>query len=409
MKVRRRNTIFLAGCSAVFFVTWAGPGRAQLTPPAPATKTEATTATMRSSSGRFLVAGTNRVEVFDFVNWMEEIATELERKAGLNIPYGQGEIQAMITQSENSETGTVSFVKRHDGVGLVYTMRITNYDKADMEDILESVTMMYLRSLLEDRARKREGGSRIEVKAPEWLAQGLAQNLYPELKARNSDVTLAEWRKGKLKPISKYLDGEEEGVKRDDMRRSVRGLFVGMMFAQPGQEALFEKCFARIAEGGTVDAAWLAPNFPGCETLSDMDARWDEWVLKQKTIVYLPGVTRPEDVKWLKEQLLISPAVFGSAEDGEREKLLTLADLAENDVSKQVRDSMRNKARGMRIMSAGRSESFRDVVGSYCRFLDAVADGSKEETRKRLLNEAEEQLQKFEKNMSENKKDAIGD
>jgi hypothetical protein len=204
-----------------------------------------------------------------------------------------------------------------------------------------------------------------------------------------------------LKPISHYLKEEPNHDNSEvEIQRSVRGLFFGMILAEKTRDAFLVGVFSRLAGGLDAGVSWLAAAIPGCSSPTDVDARWDEWVLRQKRVVCLPGSPRADDLIWLEDNLLFPLEAFDIPQSADLRKFFTMSDLVEGVDSKKVRDAARGKAGSLRILSAGRSDSLRKVVESYCVFLDAVATDAGRRSIAELLVAADEEFRKYKTQIS---------
>lgn len=343
---------------------------------------------LHSSSGRFLLSGTNRLLLFDLGNWLENVTRQLEWVTLLEVPDRKDLLRISLADSNDLKTASVETVFTDPALppGCIV---IYDYENADIEDILESVCQELLPAMalsVKVSPRQRDG----KYYLPSWVACGIAQNLYPELRARNSRVVLAEWESGQLAPLLNYLDDVGEDEKDPELLRSARGCFMALILSQGTKKEIITAGFKKYYTEGVVTPNDFLASLTGAGKTHDLESIWDRWILKQKRIIYTPGQTTEEDVKWLKGQLLLYKLESAKNQASGLGYACSLMDIIEKGEAGNYRDEAGSKALSLRILSTGRGNAeFIKVVHAYCDVLDAMAGGRWNWRLKRLFKKAE--------------------
>ncbi|MCX7008934.1 MAG: hypothetical protein NTY53_17095 [Kiritimatiellaeota bacterium] len=106
------------------------------------------------------------------------------------------ELAADTNQPEQRVTRTQHM---RDGV-LDQRIHVLNPNRADTEDFLEALCWLMLNRLAVQLQTRLTMPSPPQV--PEWLAVGLAQNLFPQYPLRNRQVAMRRWHEGKATRLS---------------------------------------------------------------------------------------------------------------------------------------------------------------------------------------------------------------
>jgi hypothetical protein len=233
---------------------------------------------------------------------------------------------------------------------------------------------------------------------PAWLSLGTARNLRRAMRAEDTEIANRARKQGRL-PGPADLLGMSHGD-ADPVTRAGCGLLVSWILSQPDRSGVMEDAFGRLAGGSSLTVDWLLGILPTCETVADLDAAWDEWVLRQRRTVYRPGTIREDTLDLLRAELLIHPGDFGIAQpEADEARPLRLRDLIAQRGAGWLQAAVENKLARLRLLAVGRGEALLDVTERYCAFLEGVAAGEGAEELNALLREAEQALEDLERSL----------
>jgi hypothetical protein len=133
---------------------------------------------------------------------------------------------------------------------------------------------------------------------------------------------------------------------------------------------------------------------------ADLDEAWDRWILRQKRMVYEPGRVTTNTTIHLRDQLVLYPGMSGVPLEKDVHLRIELRDLITRQDEPWIPTAAKSKATSLKILAAGRGEAFKAVVGSFCRFFDALTDRAKPRTLADLLTAAERRLDALEREIT---------
>ena len=375
----------------------------------------------RSRSGHFEAVGTNAVVKLEALGWAESIAGKVQRLMGKTIPFGNRSVQLVIEDRPATRAGSAEVrVSFHRGE-LVPRLVLCNPDALNPEDSCEALCRLLLNVYVFNVERATAPGESLVRRGmdapPPWLSEGLAQNVYPELRSRNSQQCLAMWEFGEAITVAEILKGGSRGkpaaqapggtaagtvTSSSDLvsggsgrwlgekSRAVYGVFLAWILSLPQHKECGEKILGHLANGTPITAMVLAPFIPGCSSAVDVEDAWDQWLLRQKRLVTAPGETSAAAVEQLDAELLLYPGVSGIPLDGDSSRPMRFRDLIGQRNAEWIPAFAAGKSIRLRLLGVGRGREFQDVVEFYCRFLDALGARKRESVLKSLLTDAEQ-------------------
>lgn len=347
----------------------------------------------KTASGRFVVVGQDRISVYDFARWAEDLTIRFEHIAGVELPAENVPlIRVYFLEQKEAKPGLSLSHQLERGV-LVQTMQVMNYESSMVESVLESISYCLTAKAVCEKRRKL-GHDMTGVVVPKWLTDGIAQNMYAEMRKRNSETMLGKWQSGEMIPLQGLLQDSSPDASEESVRMG-RGLLVGWLLSFGKDFDALGKTLDWLVKHGKVDSDDMG-HLLETAGVADPDRGWDMWMLKQKRTVYLPGETPVSDLAWLKRQLLIYPEDFGIQLSDEMNRQLGPEDLIGLKKHEGVRAIVKSRFVELHLKAAGKGEAFRGVVEAYCNFLDGVARGKADWRLRRYLNAANEELRDFE-------------
>ena len=337
----------------------------------------------KSHSGRFYVLAPDNALKLMLIRWAEEVTGRVERLVGAEVGFKGWSVRIVVTEDTDAEAGRLRLSRSVRRSHVIDQLTINHYDEIQREEADEALCRILIRAYAQPWRNSVGAAPTI----PEWLSLGLAQNLYPSLRARNSRAGLKRWQEGRLPTTVEFLRLEPSAQGAD---KETSGLLVAWLLSQPGKDARFEMIFRRVAAGEAVTAAWLVTLVSGCESIGDLEEKWDHWLWKQRRIVYEPGEVYPEHMDQLKAALLLYPEVSGIRVEGSGERPLQPSDLIDIEDRETLAEAAGLVAARLRALAIGRGETLVEVVEAYCRFFEALPTAKRKGKLGKLLTEAED-------------------
>lgn len=358
---------------------------------------EETPGQIKSVSGRFVIYGKDRARMLDCASWFEEIAGNVEKILKIKIPKDRNILILKLIDNPDAESGNiVSLTQKEKGI-LSSVVTVVNYEKADIEKILENTCDLLVRDYIKRNNNAVKSADADDPAVPKWFIQGISQCIYPELKKRNADLVIKMWRSGELKPLSYYLEDVAYGASRDvESTKAVRCIFMDMLMNRYQEKSCINSIMKRVSENAAIDADWLFKDCLGYESVPMIDEAWDKWIIRWKKIICLPGSTTKDDVNKLKQNLVLSIDKEGGTLMDPHEFIRFGAVIKRKD-EEPIRKAAAAKIVELNMISVGRSDDFRQTVDAYNAFLREISQGSSMWALKGLLDNANELMSLLEK------------
>ncbi|NCC52199.1 MAG: hypothetical protein EOM20_13415 [Spartobacteria bacterium] len=317
-----------------------------------------------SSSKRFVVKGLTTPEHVELAVWLEDVAESLEELLDRSLAFDRGEPLTLVMRvNPDGDEGQVYAMQRWSGFRLQQEILVVNPGRVNQEDVLEALVGLLLnRFPIAGQSLSSRGERLAEV--PEWLAVGVAANLYGVQRARNDQVALAAWAQGVLPGLGDIITGMPyEGPERT----AWLGLATAWLLGVPPAPAILDGIFAAARRGEAWEVESLIPLFQ-VDTFGEIEQQWDLWVIARQQVRSEWGAVSAADLEALEESLLVRPEIISmiTREDGTH--TLTIADLIEQrDVAWML---VLARFMEMRVQSLGigRSRGFQAVLNEYALF-----------------------------------------
>ncbi len=156
-------------------------------------------ASIRSATGRFVVAATDAVDRITLARWADDVYLRFMEAWGpftLRLPPDQV-FGLTVGADFPPAPGGIERQRRSESGRMHLTMRISSSSGLDAEFFIESVCAMILDAMICAEQRAAENAV-FDESVPAWMAVGMAQSLYPALAERNRGVVINQWRIGHL-------------------------------------------------------------------------------------------------------------------------------------------------------------------------------------------------------------------
>jgi hypothetical protein len=362
-------------------------------PVAAARELAARVVSAKSSTGRFSAAGSDRIAVYDFIRWVEDLAERYQSVTGLTLPDSRVPLIRVFFTEDMQASAGISSALRVENEVMTHSLTVVNYESGSVEELMASISGSLTATVMYAMRDSRSCDPGIWV-MPSWLPDGIAQNLYAGQRKRNSGRMLSLWKEGRMMSLSDVTgDGQIEAD--PESARMARGLFAGWLLSFGKDAAMIRRVCAAVLKDGKADSSDVI-GLLAAEGVSDPDEGWDIWLKRQDRMVYLPGGTAIKDLAWLKAQLLLYPADFGIRLSADLPEKLVCEDLIALKDVKGIRDVLASRFVEMQLRGAGNGDEFRGIVDAYCRFFDGVIKEKADWRLKGYLEEAEKKLRDFE-------------
>ena len=120
---------------------------------------------------------------------------------------------------------------------------------------------------------------------------------------------------------------------------------------------------------------------------------WDDWILRQKRVIYEPGILTPGLLRQFRSELVVFSGEYGAFSGGSNGSVMQLEDLISRRKEPWVSAWARNKSARLRVLFVGRGEELGELAQDYCRFLDGLARRRSGQRLRKLLHEAHGKLE----------------
>ncbi len=325
-----------------------------------------------SAMRRFTVSGMATADNVALAASSDDASRRIEQTLGFSIPFTRHELIRILTEVDASLQGG-RLIKGQGWADrqLLQRLMINNPNRVDQEDILEGLCWLLLNRLViarQDISRR----TTMLGEVPDWLAVGVAQNLYPALRARNGGVISRRWMEGERISFGEILEMEYLPDGRWG-EKAAAGLAVGWLLAQPRATMVFDALVQSLASGERLGIPVLVSALGGEMTPVRLEKEWDLWVAQQTQVIRRWGGVSPERLTELQEMLTIRAVELGFAVDDGIPVELSLEALIMFRREKWVLPLATLLSLRVRGLGIGEGESFREVVDAYGRFFDLIA------------------------------------
>lgn len=332
-----------------------------------------------STSQRFLVSGMSRDRNVQLAAWADDVLAKAEGFVGHELAWEHAQ-RFHIAARTNASTADRAILRMQGWVDGRIKQRLVIHEpeKADQEEILEGLCWLLLNDYAALRIEPAERTASL-VKAPDWLAVGLAQNLYPLSRERNSRLVLAHW--DTLPSVQQILSFDVLPEGRW-LEKAACGLFVDWLRAMPQSIGVFDELFDRMAAGHRADSGWFAKTIGQGASARDLEKEWDLWIAGQKLIRWQLGELTPDRLQKLKEYSTIHTRDAGFLVTETLPAVLTMDDLVTYGEADSVKRLAEWSSLRVKSLGIGEPDAFRQVVTAYGDFLDAVGRGEPRQSAK---------------------------
>ena len=319
-----------------------------------------------STSRRFVVTGFAPDAAPAVARWAEDVARRLEEALG-PIPLDRGwylEVQATPGQPVVRAQGWV------DGL-LQQRLDVDPGDTGDQEDALEGLVWLLLNRWPVARQSHADRAAALAV-VPDWLAVGMAQTLYVELRSRNAGAVQERLQQQLLTPWSDLVEREIMPAGRWSEKGEL-GLLVAWLLER---RAPFEAAWARWAEGKRLRADEVAQLLAGLPSAAEGARSWEVWLVAQQDRVRDIGGLTLAQVDEFSELTSFDEAELLSVQ-ADAEGPLMAADLVAQRRAPWVPTLAMRRSLRIQMAMVGRAPEWQDVARQYLTVMQGLASQSR--------------------------------
>jgi hypothetical protein len=263
---------------------------------------------------------------------------------------------------------------------------------------MEAFCWVFLGGFVYDAAAGQPAAKAGAAEVPAWFSEGLAQNLYSTLRARDHETMLELWSKREAPTLSAVLTASPSN-EVTAASRAVDAVVFSWLASRPNGVDMVEKILQGLARGESITPAWFCAQLGNCNSVADLEAMWDDWLLRQRSMVYAFGSITPELLERFREELHVRRPADADPGGGTAE-ILNLRELIERRGEPWVTHAVWATLAELRRHGLGRPEAFRATVDAYCVFLEDVVKGRSAKRLTQQLDKADERLTQLEQKVA---------
>ncbi len=323
-----------------------------------------------SSSQRFIFREFGRADGTLLSSWAEDLTGQLEKKLGMRAPFHQLEIlRCSAVQQNPTDVGALRMGQDFIEGLLQQWLVVVNPEHVEEEELLESFTQLLLNRYLLSIGSRRGTGKK-GMSLPDWFSIGLAQDLKPELRARNLEFVGERNRNG-IHPSMESIVGLDVLPQGRSEEKVYCGLMIHWLSDEIQRNVTWAGFLQRLVAGKSVDADWLAKKVLDVGSVAKAEQDWQAWLSERSEQRPDPVGISFEAVASLKKRLQLEVEASGILRD------VGLRDLIRDRKEDWARTAARTMEPGLRQMAATGAPEMRKVAGAYATLLDRIASGSK--------------------------------
>lgn len=335
-----------------------------------------------SHQRNFIVSGMTSRDALEVAIWAEKVKSEIEDIMGVRVPSRQMyPVIISAEQREEAGRGWVQAIQHVTDDGNVrQELIMVNPAIIDQEDALELLTRLLL-----DRwiiARIKRDGDLMLPETPGWLAVGMAQHVYPELRARNRREIRMLMQSGKQVPDTADLLNWWRFPAGRWPEKYLAGLLFEWTKERVAPKQLVEAMADALAAGAVWDAASIA-SLCGYPSVRDLTMAFDVELARQKNRI-VPGQFEG-DFSEIERVLALSSRDFGLIWPDGTEPALTPALLAARRREAWVRELAATARVRLGLALASQPVELADALAGYLAFFSELAAASPEMPDDELL------------------------
>lgn len=353
-------------CMGLFFLAATSVGAQEFSSPAPLPGAPPEVRSVFSSNRRFLVSGFPAASAANLMRWAEDVSRQLENRMG-PMPSERGWYVEIHASSGDVVVRAQGWA---DGF-LQQRLDIPSRSALDEQDALEGLVWLLLNRWPVNLQSNEQRLASLAV-VPDWLAAGMAAQLYPQLLRRGAATALERWRTGTITAWPVLVEREILPAGRWS-EKAEAALVVSWMIER---RVLWDELWQSVAKGQHVTAGFVAQRVAGFQGVDEAIAHWDAWLALQQEKRRDPGSL---DLKQVDEFAALTK--FDAAElksvQSTAQPPLSFAGLIEDRRTRWAIQLAIRRAMQIKLAMATRAPEWQDTAELYIRFLESITGRSK--------------------------------
>ncbi|MFZ4396893.1 MAG: hypothetical protein ACOYOU_14865 [Kiritimatiellia bacterium] len=319
--------------------------------------------------------------------FVDQFRKEFQRTTKLALGPVKYPITILLGSSTNDlrVTGTCSAMAGGDMQELI---EVPDPEHANMDLLRTALVQAMVREVQRSWPSARDHPPPMEP--PAWLLAGMARHIGAGTRPTDFDSVHAQWRSGRLPLLTDLLSADPPTALQHPALPAVLSAW---LLDHP--DAPLVALLRRLADGTPWSAELVAKTLYAQRTNVSLNEAWDAWQVSSMREIRQLGVTTPELVRAFRAQLLIYPGDHGLPM-AESWRGRPLEECLAWPATPAVKNALLNKARAIRIYSAGRDGALQRVTVAYAALLEAAAAGEAKGKLHTMLEQAEEARRKLE-------------
>jgi len=319
----------------------------------------------KSASGHFIVIGTNRVENFALARWCDDASKQMKSIVGMAVPFNKRRITIIVGNKKSIGSGDAYVRYAANGgisIGRVY---LKNYDVAYERRGRQATCCAII------AAYSRSAAETMPV-MPDWLWKGIEQNLLFDVRSRNMEIVLSDWRTGKLPPFNSIITADSSAGNTTDKsagmgkKLAVYSVFVRFLASQPQKKKIFGTLFNLKTRIGLDELKLM---IIGSDAGITLDEKWERWLMKQSKVVRSAVLVSTRVIEQIQSEMLLYPGACGIPLASELPRAAPLETMVRYRKAEWLPQFVNSKRGRLNLIAAGHKGEVAQVTAMFDEYL----------------------------------------
>lgn len=332
---------------------------------------ESSSVPFSSTTQHYVFRGLHPEDQAVLARWFEEIEVRVESMTGLQVPFRRAEI--LRTSGANSppaNQGDVELTVMHIEGLLHQRLLLVNPEYVTELDVAGALVVQLLHRYVFGIQTAREDDV-VPFRIPDWLSEGVTQNLNNAWRERNARYVSDRWKAGRGRTVQSILSLAQVQQMRSD-ERAWAGAVVTWLTEERMEAQDWETVFRRLAGGKPLEVAWLREEVLGFDSDRDLEKSWDLWMAGKTLVRQDLGTVSPALMQGLRDLLRRAPQDFGVQPSARTPDELQPGDLIERRDQAWIRPYATRLILELEDLSSGTAQEFQEVVDLYRNYYTSL-------------------------------------
>ncbi len=234
-------------------------------------------ASIYSADRRFIVSGMTSAENLVLVKQLSELASQVEEKTGMTLPFQHDQVLGVMVQSNPKPDAQILKIQGWDGGKFYQRLVVPGGSRFDPEDLKDAACWLMLnRYVAEYTSRSHRSGMGPAV--ADWISSGVAQQTQASLISRNREWISRELDEGRIMPLAQVI--KQEVLPPGRWREKAYAATAVEFLFPAGDFTTWAMLFKAVGARKPVDAAWLRAHSPALKD-QNPEAVWRTFLEQQ--------------------------------------------------------------------------------------------------------------------------------